>query len=98
MKDETKMPDDDIYLTPAEASEFLKRLGVSRAVTTLAKLRCIGGGPVFQSVGRNPRYRPHRLREYALSQMTPERTSSSGSTHRGHFGHRAASGDAPDAA
>jgi hypothetical protein len=99
LKDETKMSDDEIYLlTPDEASEWLKRHGVPRAPSTLAKLRCIGGGPVFQSIGRIPRYTVPRLREYVHSQLTPERTSSSKDGTLGRYARGRPTPDAPDAA
>jgi hypothetical protein len=40
-------------LTTKEASKyFLDRWGIRLAATTLTKLRCIGGGPVFHRIGR----------------------------------------------
>ncbi len=41
-------------LSRREASEFLTAHGFKTAPTTLAKLACIGGGPVFESFGRRP--------------------------------------------
>jgi hypothetical protein len=89
---------DDIYLNPPEATALLYKLGVRRSVKTLAKLRCIGGGPIFQTVGRSPIYTERRLLEYARSLLSPERTSSSGRTHRGQFGHRHMANGGPEAA
>ena len=71
------MSDDESLLTPEEASQFLAKLGCPIAKTTLAKLRCIGGGPIFQSFGRHPRYTQKRLREYANAKISPERQSTS---------------------
>ena len=47
-----------------EASKYLAELGLPHTVSTLAKLRTIGGGPVYLRIGRNIRYRRHRLHEY----------------------------------
>ena len=66
---------DDKFLTPEEASTFLQELGCPRAPSTLAKLRVIGGGPVFQKWGRKPVYTSRRLREFADRQISPEMTS-----------------------
>ncbi len=71
------MSNDEPFLTPEESSQFLGKLGLPVAVGTLAKMRCVGGGPVFQSFGRFPRYRPSRLREYAASKLSGERRSTS---------------------
>jgi len=71
------MSNDEPFLTPEEASRFLDELGLPTAVTTLAKMRCVGGGPVFQNFGRWPRYKPSRLREYAASKLSRERRSTS---------------------
>jgi hypothetical protein len=71
------MSDQEIYLDQNEASNFLKELGLDRAPGTLAKLRCVGGGPVYRKFGRFPRYTPARLHEYAMSQLSPELTSTS---------------------
>ena len=37
---------------PRQASEYLRdQYGISRAVATLAKLRCVGGGPAYHKLG-----------------------------------------------
>ena len=66
------------HLPPEEAARFLTEkmhLPISKA--TLAKLRCIGGGPIYQKFGRVIRYRPDRLREYAQSRISGEMHSTS---------------------
>ena len=68
---------DEIYLTPKEACEFINKLGARIAVTTLSKYRCVGGGPVYQTFGRSPRYTPRRLTEWVQERLSPERRSSS---------------------
>ncbi|SRR6266851_2759415 len=73
---------DERYLTQKEASQFLAELGLHIAPSTLSKLRCVGGGPVFQSFGRFPRYTPTRLREFALSKLSGERSSTTSQAPR----------------
>jgi hypothetical protein len=74
------------FLDPAEAVIFLNNLGHKTSKATLAKLRCVGGGPLFQKFGKDIRYRPERLREYATSRRSPEMRSTSESANpRGHF-------------
>jgi hypothetical protein len=66
------------YLMTEAASKFLfDNFGLRRSPKTLSKLRCVGGGPVFQAYGRTPVYTPARLTEYALSLLSPERASTS---------------------
>ena len=44
-------------MTTARASDYLRTVyGVSRTASTLAKLRCLGGGPRFTKVGANVLY------------------------------------------
>ena len=60
-------------LNPIEANDYLKRQhGVSRTPATLAKLRCIGGGPPWRRVGRNIVYTAADLDNYAAG-LTSER-------------------------
>jgi hypothetical protein len=61
-----------------EASAYLKATwGIDRAISTLNKLACIGGGPAFRKVGRIPHYDPADLDEFALSKIGPRQRSSS---------------------
>ena len=46
-------------MTPSEASRYL-----GLAVSTLAKLRCVGGGPQFLKLGRSVRYERQPLSEW----------------------------------
>ena len=69
------MGNDDL-LTAEEASEYLKERGISHTAPTLAKLRCLGDGPLFLRCGRSIRYRRKRLDEYA-DRRTVELSSTS---------------------
>lgn len=64
-------------LSRREASDFLTAHGFKTAPTTLAKLACIGGGPVFESFGRRPLYRESDLIEWARQRTTGPRRSTS---------------------
>src|ERR1700730_14554189 len=70
--------DNHIYHDPKSASEYLRAKGVRRAVQTLARLRCVGGGPVFEYFGRYPRYRQDWLDQHVLDLMSGPRRSTSG--------------------
>jgi hypothetical protein len=60
-----------------EAAQFLTGRGYRTAHATLAKLACIGGGPVFQSFGRKPLYREADLLAWAQAKTTGPRRSTS---------------------
>jgi hypothetical protein len=62
------------FLRPPEAAAYLKS-----SVSTLAKLRLYGGGPVFCRIGRAIRYRKTDLDDF----MSRTRVSS---TSESHFG------------
>jgi len=63
------MSEDD-FLDPASATHYLSQFGMRHTVATLAKLRTTGGGPVYLRIGRNIRYTPGHLREYADRRTT----------------------------
>jgi hypothetical protein len=60
-----------------EAASFLTSHGYRTAPSTLAKLACIGGGPVFESFGRRPLYREVDLLAWAAAKTTGPRRSTS---------------------
>tara|TARA_R110002074_G_scaffold344229_1_gene514653 strand:- start:186 stop:452 length:267 start_codon:yes stop_codon:yes gene_type:complete len=64
-------------LTRREAADFLDEHGYPTAMATLAKYACQGIGPVFESFGRRPLYRPRHLLEWAQSRSTGPRRSTS---------------------
>lgn len=49
----------DEYLRPAEAATYLRT-----STSTLAKLRCAGGGPFYVRIGRAIRYMKSDLDEF----------------------------------
>ena len=65
------------YLSRREASDYLKSRGLPVAVATLNKLACVGGGPVFRSFGRLPRYRPTDLDTWAAARLSKPKRSTS---------------------
>ena len=47
------------YLSRRAAAEYIRvRWGIRCSEKTLAKLACIGGGPVYRLCGRTPLYAP----------------------------------------
>jgi hypothetical protein len=72
-----------------EAAQFLTSHGYRTAPATLAKLACIGGGPIFESFGRRPLYRETELLAWAQARSTgPRRSTSDPGT--GGYGREAA--------
>lgn len=69
---------EDILLTRKEASSELLRMGIRRSPATLAKVFSTrSDGPPCTHLGRTPYYPKKRLHEWARSQLTALRSSSS---------------------
>jgi hypothetical protein len=65
---------------PTNASRYLwERHHIKRSRQTLAKLRCIGGGPEFRRAGKNVVYDQGCLDAWAESKISPLRRSTSDS-------------------
>jgi hypothetical protein len=66
------------FLRRKAASKYLHEVhGVDRAPSTLAKYAVVGGGPVFQRMGRDPVYTPIALDEWVASKLSgPMRSTS----------------------
>ena len=66
------------YLRRRAAAEYLRsRWGIPCSEKTLAKLACVGGGPVFRRCGRTPLYTPPDLDAFAESKIgKPVRSTS----------------------
>lgn len=63
---------------PPEAAEFLRDLIGIGSTKTLAKLRCVGGGPRFVRIGsRMIAYPEDGLREWAASRVSRPLASTS---------------------
>jgi hypothetical protein len=61
-----------------EAAAYLEsKWGIVRTFGTLAKLRSIGGGPVFQKCNSWPLYRPQDLDDWAEQILSPPMRSTS---------------------
>ena len=59
-------------LSPPDASRYLAAVwAVRRAPKTLAKLRCIGGGPEYQKAGRDVIYTRAALDSWATALLRP---------------------------
>jgi hypothetical protein len=69
---------EDTLLTRKEASRELATMGIRRAPSTLAKIFCTrSDGPPCVHLGRTPYYPRRKLHEWARSQLTGLRSSSS---------------------
>jgi hypothetical protein len=69
--------DGAVLLDRRAAAEFLTSKGYRIAVATLAKLACIGGGPLFKHWGRKPIYRTTDLLEWVEAKTSgPKRSTS----------------------
>lgn len=77
---------EDLLLTRKEASTELLRVGIRRSPSTLAKMFCTrSDGPPCTHLGRTPYYPRSLLHEWALSQLTGLRSSSSQPRQAGHW-------------
>ncbi len=70
-------PEIDRRLTRREAADFLNERGYRVAPSTLAKYATVGGGPVFESFGRRPLYKPADLMAWVATKSTGPRRSTS---------------------
>jgi hypothetical protein len=66
------------FLRRKAASKYLHDVhGIIRAPSTLAKDAVIGGGPIFQLMGRIPVYTPPNLDEWVASKLSEPMRSTS---------------------
>ena len=64
-------------LTRTEAAAFLTERGFRVAYATLNKYATVGGGPLFESFGRRPLYKPADLLAWVASKTTRPRRHTS---------------------
>lgn len=62
------LPDEQRVLT-VDAAAILTEAGLPIRPQTLTKLRCVGGGPEFQTFGRRPVYTLMALRTFAKCRL-----------------------------
>ncbi|KQO93336.1 hypothetical protein ASF32_03680 [Methylobacterium sp. Leaf91] len=68
---------------PVEASDYLAQVhGTPVAIATLAKMRCLGGGPSFDRFGRSIFYSRADLDAWVSGRMTGTRRSTSDQSAR----------------
>jgi hypothetical protein len=65
------------YLRRKDASEYLQRKYGFGAGSTLAKLACVGGGPLYHKVGRTVLYTAEALDTWAQARIGAVRRSTS---------------------
>jgi hypothetical protein len=64
-----------------EAAQYLSEvIGLPCSPRTLAKLACIGGGPIYRKGFRRALYEPSDLDSWAASRIGPRRRSTSDTT------------------
>jgi hypothetical protein len=69
--------DNERRLSRAEAAAFLSERGFRVAYATLNKYATVGGGPVFESFGRRPLYKPADLMAWVAEKTSRPRHSTS---------------------
>lgn len=65
------------FLPPRKASEYLANMGLSASEKSLAKWRCMGGGPEFRKAGRHVLYEREALERWVEKRVGPSKTSTS---------------------
>jgi len=68
------------YRRPDDAATFLRDTYGQGSIKTLAKLRCIGGGPKFRKFGRHVLYADEDLVAWAEERLSALRCSTSDET------------------
>ncbi len=58
------------YLRRADAAKYLQERYGAYTTETLAKLACVGGGPVFRKMGKFPFYTVADLEAWAEARMS----------------------------
>jgi hypothetical protein len=71
-----EISDDDRPMDPRAASAHLEKRGFPLAEATLAKFRCVGGGPAFLRYGRRILYRPSALNDWLAVRVRELRNTS----------------------
>lgn len=66
-----------VYLDRLQASEYITRLGLPLAKTTLQKFATLGGGPVYRRFGRKAVYLTADLDSWIAQKLTAPRQSTS---------------------
>ncbi len=74
----TEQPSSNRPLRRVQAARYVTdKFNIPCSPRTLAKLACIGGGPLHRLAGRFPLYEPEDLDEWCRSRIGPKRRSTS---------------------
>lgn len=65
------------FLPPLAAADFIRAKGFPTTKRTLAKLRCVGGGPAFRRFGRRIVYEREELINWIERRLSPKCLSTS---------------------
>lgn len=63
------------YFNRGEAAEYVRGKGLPCTKATLAKLACVGGGPIFRKFGRNVVYLAVDLNDWIAARLSGPKTS-----------------------
>ena len=63
------------FYNSGQAADYLTQRGCPIAAQTLRKLRCVGGGPVFQKSGHFALYSEEGLNAFVQERLGPVRRS-----------------------
>ena len=66
-----------VFLPPPQAADYICQRGPKVATSTLAKMRCLGGGPSFHKAGRLILYQSDSLDEWIIQRIGPEISNTS---------------------
>ncbi|MGO3934486.1 helix-turn-helix domain-containing protein [Rhodopseudomonas pseudopalustris] len=66
-----------LYLTRAEAAEYITRKGARISKNTLTKLACVGGGPIYRLFGNKSLYLAADLDLWIEKRISAPRVSTS---------------------
>lgn len=68
------------YLNTREAAAHIRDKGLPCSPNTLAKIRCVGGGPKFYSFGRRIVYSPAELDEWITERLGAAKSNTAACT------------------
>ncbi len=69
------------FLNRRESAAYVRDKGLPCAPSTLAKLACVGGGPVMRKFGRNVVHTPADLDSWIAARLSGPKTSTSDQAH-----------------
>ena len=68
---------DEEFLNREKSAAYVRGKGLPCTKATLAKLACLGGGPIFRKFGRNVVHTPRDLDTWITARLSGPKTSTS---------------------